>query len=222
MSRPRKIVCAVLLVIGIAIGIIPKFFQPTNVPVPQKDSPVSFSESINCFISIDQISSNENFIFLLDKYEGYLRVFDINGNYIKTFVFFDSPNGIFRMTVFDDLLYVKAYDSDLYFIQNGEFVEYVDYIYGDESMRIFVSIDFSQESKKYEARRGGVWDVSGDEDRLIIPIKGYNTFLSNRNLKQTMTIFISFLIAIVRFMPQKKGKPNKSYSLIKDDNPSEQ
>ena len=215
MSRPRKIVCAVLLVIGIAIVIIPGFFQPTNVPVPQKGSPVSFSESINCFISIDQISSNENFIFLLDKYEGYLRVFDINGNYIKTFAFFDSPNGIWRMTVFDDLLYVKAYDSDLYFIQNGEFVEYVDYIYGDESMRIFNnSIDFSQQSKKYEARRGGVWDVSGDEDHIIIPIKGY-TFLSNTDSRIIPIIFISLLIALIRITPQKKSKLNNSYITLK-------
>jgi hypothetical protein len=211
----------VLLIIGIAIVIIPNFFQPTNVPVPQKGSPVSFNESINCFINIDQISSNENFIFLLDKYDGYLRVFDINGNYIKTFAFFDSPNGIWQMALFEDLLYVSAYDSDLYFIQNGEFVEYVDYIYGDESMRIFNSIDFSQQSKKYEARRGGVWDVSGDEDRLIIPIKDYNTFLSNKASRLTMTIFICILIQLVRFMPQKKGKLNNSYSLIKDDDPSE-
>jgi hypothetical protein len=88
-------------------------------------------------------------------------------------------------------------------------------------MRIFNSIDFSQQSKKYEARRGGVWDVSGDEDRLIIPIKDYNTFLSNKASRLTMTIFICILIQLVRFMPQKKGKLNNSYSLIKDDDPSE-
>lgn len=211
MFRSWKIVCTVLCVMAIVIAIIPYFFQPVNVSVPQKDSPVYFNESINCFLSIDQISNNEQYIFLLDKYRGYLRVFDINGNYINTLAFADSPNGTFQMAAFENLLYVRAPNGDLYSIQNCEFVEYID---RDDSMEIFDSLDFSQESKTYEARRGGVWDVSGDEDHIIIPIKGY-TFLSNTDSRIIPIIFISLLIALIRITPQKKSKLNNSYITLK-------
>jgi hypothetical protein len=179
-----------------------------NPPTATCGAPVVYKEDLNVDnIRIDGIFEYDSALYLLDQQRGYIRVFDLSGNYVYTLLFYDYLNGVFQMATQDDRLYVQDPHGDLYVFVGGEFTQFMKHA---EAKNICQSLNFEQRSENYEIRFGSVWRSSEFGEQCVIK-RPVTSMLYQGNISIIVTIVIVLVIGVVRFTKHKKNALHDSY-----------
>lgn len=196
MKKAITYICA-----GICLGLILLLaLLPTivtvikGIPQPAYGKPTEVTEKIEGLVNVDQILHDNNHIYLLDAYEGYLRIFDTDGNYLSGFSFFDMQHGIFQMALEEDVLYVRDPKRGLYFFKGGAF-EWVSE--GERKNMLIESLNFYTNSDCYKVVKGDIWKYSDGVEYKVIDIPWYS-FLAHPTTGGILMILYMLLMMGLR------------------------
>ena len=193
--------CLLCALVIISLLTINNYQRPQEKPV--YGTPVQFHESLDINrINIDQIADDDGHLYLLDAYEGILRVFDLNGNYLQTRMFHDYMNGAFKLAVKDHCLYVSDPQNDVYVFKEGQFNQFIQ---RNDAKSILENIDFEKNSTNYVIRFASVWKVCDTGDICVIK-RPLSSMLYQRNIRVLIVVAFVSIFAFVHFFFQRKRK----------------
>ncbi|XMB73012.1 hypothetical protein RJI07_03645 [Mycoplasmatota bacterium WC30] len=85
-----------------------------------------------------------DYLYLYSDFTSGLNIYDLDGNYIKSFYFFVSPNGASSLYIWNDSIFIKTRNNQLIKYTDGEYKGRVD-VYGlEEADRYSVYDEFEQ------------------------------------------------------------------------------
>lgn len=146
-------------------------------------------------ISIGQLLHDQNRLYLLDDQDGYIRVFDLNGNYLYTIMLYDYMNGAFRMAVMEGKLYIADPHNDVYIFADDTFVEFQK---RQDAEILLKSVDFGKNSDAFEIRAGSIYNVANDT--CVIKRSVYTA------LNRRTRLLILALVVLVIYLCRRKRK----------------
>ena len=167
MEFVKKYLLRISLFLMIASTVCaPIIAAETDAPAPLYGQPVTDQSAININeIEMDQIADDGTYLYILDRHDGYVYVFDLDGNYQHTLMFWDYMNGSFRIAVHEQNFYVSDPIGDIYCYQNGQFIAFLQ---REEADEIISSVDFECNSENFEIRLGGIYRKGVDGDVCVI------------------------------------------------------
>jgi len=168
MHYSQKFKCVLLCALAVIslVSIYDAIRKQNNKPAVTRGTPVQYFEDLDInTISIDQIANDDAQLYLLDADEGILRVFNLNGNYLYTLIFFDYMNGAFKLAVDNNRLYVSDPHGDVYVFDECKFNQFIERKDAKNSLK---AIDFENNPTNYEMRGVSVWKISETGDFCVI------------------------------------------------------
>lgn len=186
-----------IVLVGIVIFAVYVDSQRTkDIAIPMYGTPVTYSGDIDISsISMDQIVDDKTYLYILDQYDGKVYVFDLQGTYQYTLMFYDYINGSFRIAVSADGLYVRDPHHDVYCYRDGQFVSFSK---RDDAKDILSKLDFECNSDNYIVRYGSVYRISADEDVCIIK-RDISAIKYQEKFYLLVTLVVVALIGLFRF-----------------------
>lgn len=170
--------------------------------------PVIYVEELSVdTIRIDSVAEQEGLLYLLDSQRGYIRVFDLQGQYLRTMLFYDYLNGEFQIATNAGELYVRDPHGDIYVISGGEFDRFVKRSEIDE---IIQTVDFEGGSDDFYIRFGSVWQYAEPEDICVIK-RPFISILFQSKVSWLLTFSVLAGVAVIQTINRKK-KSNKQLS----------
>jgi hypothetical protein len=164
--RPFLIAMMILLAIYCVIS---SEMEADKEPQRRYFEPVSSKEfGTRRFTGISQIvEAGENLYILPNDHNGFIQVYDLNGNYRHSLFFTESMNGAFTMAYENGMFYVQDQTGNVYVFQEGEFKEYVK---REKAQERFADIAFVWQSSTpgYELLGSDLWRVSEAKEVLVI------------------------------------------------------
>lgn len=201
MDRIRRYLPRMCVVIIIICVILAATYRQAQI---EKDLPTVVSGMPGIYtdpsfsadrITIDQILADQSRLYLLDEYNGYIYVFDLDGNYQYTIILYDYMNGAFRMAVTKEKLYVADPHDDVYIFSDDTFVEFRK---RQDAQDLLTSIDFEKTSETYKMRFDSIYNVKNDTcviKRSIFAVK---------NPKIVLPVLFFLFLAIYIYRRKKK------------------
>ena len=163
-SNWRIIAIAILLCV-ILIKIFTGNVSP-KLPDPVFGQPTVITEQLNIEKNIiKMIVDDGTYMYVLTDADGYVLVFDLNGEYRHTLSFLKHMNGAFRLAQKDNRVYVCDMQNNFYVFEQGEFTDFILNEKGDELRK---NLDFHAFSQRYELRGPSVWRIDTDPDLCVI------------------------------------------------------
>lgn len=192
-----------LVIISLLTSSSYSMWNQRNKPALAYGVPAEFIEDLNInTINIDQIVDDDSHLYLLDAHEGVLRVFDLDGNYLHTRMFYDYANGAFKLAVKDRCLYVSDPHSNVYVFVEGEFSQFVE---RENAKNILGNIDFEKSSTKYVIKTASVWEVCETGDICVIERPLYSVLWQRRN-RIAIIVGLGFVFALIYLLLNKRKK----------------
>ncbi len=194
------LLCVLLLIGLLTINPYQKLSQQ-NIPTLVYGTPVHFLEDLDIdAINIDQIADDDDHLYLLDAHEGILRVFDLNGNYQYTLMFYDYANGAFKLAVKNSYLYVCDPHGNVYTFTKDKFNQFIE---RDDAKKSFENIDFEKNSTNYVIRSASVWKVCETEDICVIE-RSLSSIRYQRRIFMPIFVGLVVVFALIRFFSGRR------------------
>lgn len=201
-SQVLEVAVYILIGVFLVMAVMCSEFSDDTVSKPMYGIPTVYQKEneINTK-SIDQIVDDGQRVYLLlNDQDGIVQVYDTDGNYLHSMKFFHSQvNGVFRIAVYDDILYVSDQQENLYLFDDGDFVEFIPYTDGT---KIRKSISFENNSDNYVLRNSKIWRVDGSNDVCIID-RPAASFLYQDSLMFILGIGVIMVFAVLRAIKKK-------------------
>lgn len=196
------LLCTLLLICLLTINYYPNWNQQTN-PTLVYGTPVQFLEDLDIdAINIDQIADDDDYLYLLDAHKGILRVFDLNGNYLYTLMFYDYVNGAFKLAVKNSCLYVSDPHGNVYVFAEGEFNQFIE---RDDAKKDLENVDFEKSSTNYVIRSASVWKVCETGDICVIE-RSLSSIRYQRRIFIPIFVGLVFVFAFIRFFSGRRKR----------------
>lgn len=124
--------------------------------------------------SIDQVITDGYYLYILyGEHQGDVQVFSLDGDYLYSAYFYNHLNGAFRIAADDGVLYVRDYRHNIYILQDGQLLEYMEEADASELLNTY---DFNIRSEDYIVKFGSVYKITGDSQMCIIKRPWYSAF----------------------------------------------
>lgn len=159
-------ICGIVVIVCIVLLTMYYDAQKVSDIEPVYGEPKIYVEKLNFNrMRIDQICHDEQHFYLLDESKGRVRVFNTNGDYEYTIALFDYLNGVFRLAIARERLYICDPHQEVYAFQNGEFAQFFN---KENAVKLLQTLDFEKNSEKYLVRNGSVWEISNGEEKCVL------------------------------------------------------
>ncbi len=177
-----------------------------QLPEPLFGQPTVITEQLNIDKNIiKMIVDDGTYMYVLTDADGYVLVYDLNGEYRHTLSFLKHMNGAFRLAQRDNRVYVCDVKNNLYVFEQGEFTDFILNEKGDELRK---SLDFYAFSQRYELRGPSVWRIDTDPDMCVIE-RSPSSFIYQSNILGYVAVaafFVLFIGIAVSYFVDKKRK----------------
>jgi len=162
-----KLLIYVVLISLVVVTLIIKNGDTAESPTALLGAPVVFVDPTpKDFRGCDQIVNDDHNIYLLqNNHEGRIDIYDTASQYVKSIMIYKHLNGVFRIAIQEDKLYICDKERNLYLFENGLFVSYFPK-YKNEALR--TNIDFDANSTTYYHKNGSLWKDSANGPECII------------------------------------------------------
>lgn len=196
MQKLRQFLLRMIIICMILVVMCGQTETEGDLPRAVLGEPSFFTESFDVnWIRIGQLLHDQKRLYLLDDQNGYIRVFDLNGNYLYSILLYDYLNGAFRMAVNEEMLYIADPHNDVYIFANDTFVEFLE---RQDAKVLLNSLNFQKKSDTFELRLGSVYNVTND--MCIIERRLY----AARKSTEIFAIGFVVLIALVHYYRRAK------------------
>ena len=128
-----------------------------KLPQPSYGKPVLIETYLNFNNKpISQIVDDGSYMYVLaDSHNGYVQVYDLNGQYHKTISLQrQSISGAFSIACQDGILYIRDDNHNIYTFEHGDYLEFIE----DENVSGKLNhIQFDGKSNRFMVRFGSIW-----------------------------------------------------------------
>jgi hypothetical protein len=140
--------------------------EENNIPQPLYGQPVIYCDTngIN-EISIDQMVNDTQYLYILDRHDGVVCVYNLDGVYQYTMMFLDYMNGSFHIAVNQNGFYIRDPKGDVYCYQNGELTAFLPRKDANANLS---EVNFLSSSDEFLFRNHGVYRRVGEKEICII------------------------------------------------------
>lgn len=173
--------------------------KSADAPVPVHGNPSVYEEDMDTTqISMDQILDDNKHIYVLDQFEGIIRIYNLSGEYQFSWFFYDYLNGSFRMAVSNEYLYVCDPHNDVYIFLDGTFIDFID---RENAQELLSMNNFGEDSSRYEVRQGSIWHIADQTCLVEKP-----TYAVRVQRREAMLLALVLVAAIAIFKRHKLRK----------------
>ena len=172
--------------------------------LPEKE--YGIPKIITEFIKFDEkpithiVDDGEYVYALVDSHDGYIQVYDFEGNYQKTISFYNSSiSGAFSISVVSNTLYVEDCNHNIYIFESGYFQEFVPYIKVTEQIE---KITRSEYSGSFRLRHGSIWRFDLQNPVCIVHRSAYAIY--HQYHINDLILWIFLIITAVVIIPRLK------------------
>ncbi len=104
-----------------------------NNKVEEYDYSIAVQEEFN--IDAETILfTHRDYLYLFSDFTSGLNIYDLDGNYIKSYYFYDSPNGASSLFIWNDSIFIYTRTNQLLKYTNGEYKGRVEVIHPSEEV----------------------------------------------------------------------------------------
>ena len=196
----RNIIIMCILVALLVMVLIPTSLSTWKLPQKVYGKPqVIYDEVVFNKTRIEQVLDDGIYMYVLaDDHQGYIQIYDLNGQYHATWFFYDSINGTFSMAVEDEMLYVKDGKRNVYIFSNGQFQQFLP---ESETSLLLAEMKFNNASVRYKIRFGSIWRVDLQKPVCVVQrgIQGciYQYYLD--------FVFIALICIVIMIVVKKRN-----------------
>lgn len=195
----------ILLLIWAGLTIItslPGALRELNLPEKIYSKPVIITEYYSFdSLRISQIVDDGTYLYaMVGGPQGYVQMFDSNGNYKQTISLFNPTNGgYFDMAVGSGKLYVRDPAQNIYVFISGDFVEFISNIEEQNE----VPEEYGQNSDRYIIRHGSIWKVNAQEEECIVR-RSLIAIANQYHLVWLFNVIVLLIVGICTIRGQRK------------------
>ena len=120
--RIALIVLAINTITLLSNGRMSKRYQ-RNVP---EDAPYRFVNAYSGIREVTDFCVEGDFLYLLYGGAGYMKVYDLDGNYSHSFAYKASDSGMAKLYTDADVVCLESENHDVYTFSDGEFVSFYE------------------------------------------------------------------------------------------------
>lgn len=196
----------VLLIICILVTLLIDILHPnqtTKLPQPSYGKPVLIDTYVSFHNKpISQIVDDGTYMYVLaDSHNGYVQVYDLNGQYQKTISLQrQSISGAFSIACQDGILYIRDDNHNIYTFEYGDFLEFVEDENGSESLK---HILFNEKSNRFKLRFESIWRMDTPTPTCVVK-RPFYSFIYQYSLDTIFIILGSILLTIAKYK-EKQG-----------------
>lgn len=162
------IVLLIVYVISLTTSLLVCMVRDSKLPEKEYAKPQIITNPISFYESpITEIVDDGIYIYaLVDKHDGYIQVYDLEGNYHSTISLHSaSISGTFSMTVLSDTLYVEDCDQNIYIFKNGNYQKFISHAKLTPELEQVMQ---SKYSGRFALHQGSIWRFDLEEPNCIV------------------------------------------------------
>lgn len=202
----------VLLIICILVTQLINILHPNHkgkLPQPSYGKPVLIETYLNFNNKpISQIVDDGTYMYVLaDRHNGYVQVYDLNGQYQKTISLQrQSISGAFSIACKDGILYIRDDNHNFYTFEHGDYLEFIE----DENVSGKLNhIQFDGKSNRFKVRFGSIWRMDPPTPICLVK-RPFYSIIYQYSLDTLFIILGTILLSIVKY--KEKQRPTEKYN----------
>lgn len=202
----------VLLIICILVTQLINILHPNykdKLPQPSYGKPVLIETYLNFNNKpISQLVDDGTYMYVLaDRHNGYVQVYDLNGQYQKTISLQrQSISGAFSIACQDGILYIRDDNHNIYTFEHCDFLEFVE----DEDVSGKLNhIHFDGKSNRFKVRFGSIWRMDTPTPICLVK-RPFYSIIYQYSLDTIFIILGTILLSIVKY--KEKQRPTEKYN----------
>ncbi len=196
----------VFLIVFILVTRLISILHPNHnakLPQPSYGKPVLIDTYVNFNNKpISQILDDGTYMYVLaDSHNGYVQVYDLNGQYQKTISLQrQSISGAFSIACQDGILYIRDDNHNIYKFEYGKFLEFVE----DENVSGKLNhIQFNGKSNRFKLRFGSIWRMDMPTPTCVVKRPLYS-IIFQYSLDTVLIILGTILLMIMNRKDKQK------------------
>lgn len=196
-----------LLIICIFVTELINILHPNykdKLPQPSYGKPVLIETYLNFNNKpISQIVDDGTYMYVLaDSHNGYVQVYDLNGQYQKTISLQrQSISGAFSIACQDGILYIRDDNHNFYTFEHGDYLEFVE----DENISGRLKhILFDGNSNHFKVRFGSIWRMDTPTPICVVK-RPFYSFIYQYSLDTVLIVLGVILLLITNRKDSKKS-----------------
>lgn len=199
-----------LLIICILVTQLINILHPDHkgkLPQPSYGKPVLIESYLNFNNKpISQIVDDGTYMYVLaDRHNGYVQVYDLNGQYQKTIsIQRQSISGAFSIAFQDGILYIRDDNHNIYTFEHCDFLEFVE----DEDVSGKLNhIQFDGKSNRFKVRFGSIWRMNPPTPICLVK-RPFYSIIYQYSLDTVLIVLGVILLLITNRKDRKKPVEN--------------
>ena len=189
----------VVLFMVMMLCIIMLVESPSQPPRLKKEveegKPYEFSREKEYWCALADICVKDQYLYLLFGEKGVLEIYDLDGNYIKSYAFYRTK-GQSQLHADDQYVYLRDQRRKLYLFSAGEFVRFENTDYDTYCQKLTTFYPKGEQRKtddaKYYVKLASVYPMNADgSSEQVVHRPFYLTFFQGITWFVTIAIFMA-------------------------------
>lgn len=161
-------------------------------------------ESVS-FNYISQILADQKYIYILpDSQDGYVQVYNLDGEFIHAIHFYNDINGAFKIAKKNNSFYVRDKKGNIYEFKDNEFINYYTYEEAKAVVNLRDNTEFHTNFYIYKA--GSIWKKDTNGTIRIIRFVPEFLFYIQAYGPQVILIIMIVYVVLLRIKQRNGNK----------------